>query len=179
MAEAFSISIDTGNIPEALRAAAARGAAKGIQEGLLLLERAVKEKILEGREERHFGPAVFTGTLEQHVVSEMSAAGLSPEGIVGVAPPADEYALTLEEGRTPGAKQPPSDALIPWATEKLGITGTEKQIAGVAFVLARAIGRQGFPGVHMFARAQAEQEGHVVELVRKRIQEAMAEEAAR
>jgi hypothetical protein len=59
------------------------------------------------------------------------------------------------------------------------VTGTEKHIAGVAFVVARAIARQGFPGVHMFRRAWAEQEQNVVGLVSQRIQEAMAEEAGR
>jgi len=180
MAEIFKISIDVPpDLAPNLTQAARRGAAAGIQEGILLLERVVKEKIIAGRAERHFGPAIFTGTLEQQVVTEMSAAGINPEGFVGVAPPADEYALTLEEGRTPGARMPPSDALVPWATEKLGVTGTDKQIAGVAFVIARAIGRQGFPGVHMFANAVAEQEGNVVRLVADRIEAAMAAEAAR
>lgn len=180
MADGFTISIDipAGLAPN-MAAAAGRGAASGIQEGILLLERAVKEKILGGREERHFGPAIFTGTLEQHIVSEMSKTGLSPEGLVGVAPPADEYALTLEEGRTAGAKMPPSSALVPWVTEKLGVTGTESRIAGIAFVVARAISRQGFPGVHMFRNAVAEQEKNVVTLVEQRIQESMAAEAAK
>ena len=180
MEDTFTISIDVppGLAPNML-AAAQRGATSGIQEGLLLLERVVKQNILKGREERHFGPAIFTGTLEQHVVSEMSRTGISPEGLVGVAPPADTYALTLEEGRTPGSRMPPSSALVPWVTEKLGVNGTEKQIAGIAFVVARAIGRQGFPGVHMFRNAVATQEANVRSLVEDRIQEAMAEEASK
>ena len=74
---------------------------------------------------------------------------------------------------------PPSSALVPWVTEKLGVNGTEKQIAGIAFVVARAIGRQGFPGVHMFRNAVATQEANVRSLVEDRIQEAMAEEASK
>lgn len=180
MSDSFTISIDVPkDLAPNLVAAAGRGAVAGIQEGLLLLERAVKEKILAGREVRTFGPAVFTGTLEQHIVSEMSRTGINPEGLVGVAPPADEYALTLEEGRTAGARMPPSDALVPWVSQKLGVTGSESHVAGVAFVVARAIARQGFPGVHMFRRAVAEQEQNVVEVVSRRVEEAMAAEAAR
>jgi hypothetical protein len=178
--ETFTISIDVPkDLAPNLTAAAARGAASGIEEGLFLLERVVKQKILAGREERHFGPAIFTGMLMKHVVSEMSRTGINPEGLVGVAPEVDTYALTLEEGRTPGAKMPPSDSLIPWVTEKLGVTGTDAHIAGVAFVVARAIARQGFPGVHMFRNAVAEQQANVVAIVSQRIQEAMAAEAGR
>ena len=180
MGETFSITID---IPQGLegnlRAAGARGARAGIEEALILLQGVVKQKILAGREVRHFGPAIFRGLLEQSVVYEMSAVGINPEGLVFVKPLADEYALTLEEGRTAGARMPPSDALVPWVTEKLGVSGTDKQIAGVAFVVARAIARHGFPGVHMFARALLEQEGNVRELVKLRIEEALAAEAAK
>jgi len=201
VSEGFTISIDglqemAGNFT----AAATRGAAAGIQEAILLLERAVQEKIMAGRTERHFGPSVVAGTLESSIVSEMSQAGMNPEGFVGVAPPADEYALVLEEGRTPGARMPPSDALLPWVMEKLGsgveastsvVEGKakgkgqkakgrdpEKAARGLAYVIARSIGEKGFPGVHMFGNTVAEQEQNVVELVREKVQESVREELA-
>lgn len=43
-------------------------------------------------------------------------------------------------GRPPG-KMPPSNALIPWVRIKLGISGDRAK--GVAFVIARAIGKKG------------------------------------
>jgi hypothetical protein len=185
--DVFTISIDVpANLAPNLMAAAGRGAQAGIQEGILLLQRVVVQNILQGRDVLNFGPAIFTGNLRDHIVSEMSKTGLSPEGFVGVAPAAELYALTLEEGRTPGSKMPinkdtgkPFEGLINWVTQKLGVSGTDKQIENVAWLVARSIGRKGFPGVHMFRNAVWAQEPNVVALVDLRIQEAVAKEAAK
>jgi hypothetical protein len=179
--DVFTISIDLPpDLAKNLMAAARRGAAAGIEEGIEHLARVVKQNILAAE-------AVFTGTLEHDIVSEMSQVGLNPEGFVGVAPQgADTYALTLEEGRTPGSKMPidintgkPFAGLIQWVTTKLGVSGTDKQIENVAWLVARSIGRKGFPGVHMFRNAVLAQEANVVALVKQRIEEELAAEAAR
>lgn len=62
------------------------------------------------------------------------------------------YASVIEEGRRPGARQPPTSAILPWVRRKLGVRG--KAANGVAFVVARAIGRDGIPGKHVLAGAE-------------------------
>src|SRR3990167_6339597 len=58
------------------------------------------------------------------------------------------YIEPLEVGRRPG-KQPPVDALIPWVEKFIALDEGETA-EGVAFVIARAIGRRGTQGAHMF-----------------------------
>ena len=58
------------------------------------------------------------------------------------------YASVIEEGRRAGAKQPPVEAIADWMGRK-GISGER----GVAFVIARSIGRKGTPGKFVFKRA--------------------------
>ena len=165
------------------------GAAVGIEQSILLLENAVKTKIQEGRDVRHFGPAVATGTLLGAVFSEMRGTPASPQGIVAVSPPADRYALVVEKGRRPGQRQPPSDVLIPWIRQKLRdgfqavatIKGRKQKAGGrrqatergLAFVVARSIGRKGFPGVHMFRNAFGEQKDNVIRIIREAVRAAV------
>jgi hypothetical protein len=47
----------------------------------------------------------------------------------------------IEYGRRAGARRPPSSAVLPWVTRKLGIRGDEAK--SVAYVVARAIGERG------------------------------------
>lgn len=61
------------------------------------------------------------------------------------------YAAVVEEGRRPGARQPPTDVLVPWVRRKLGVS--RKEAKGVAFVVARAIGVRGIPGKHILKTA--------------------------
>lgn len=76
------------------------------------------------------------------------------------------YADVIEFGRRPGAKPPPSKALIGWVmrnigggvtkeTTKGGVFSTrvtkikrtaDSKVAGIAYVIARAIGRRGIKG---------------------------------
>jgi hypothetical protein len=54
-----------------------------------------------------------------------------------------DYMSVIEKGRRPDKPPPPSSVLIRWVTIKLGVS--PKQAPGVAYVVARAIGRRGLP----------------------------------
>lgn len=55
------------------------------------------------------------------------------------------YALPVHNGRRPGAKMPPVDAILDWARHKKMVDAsmTESEQRGVAFVIARSIARRG------------------------------------
>ena len=57
----------------------------------------------------------------------------------------------IELGRRPGSRPPPSSVLQPWVRRKLGLS--DAQAKGVAFVVARAIGRRGLRARRVMARA--------------------------
>lgn len=59
------------------------------------------------------------------------------------------YGRPVEDGRKPGT-MPPVEAIEIWVIRKLGIAPPESR--GVAFVIARAIGRRGTQGAHMFQK---------------------------
>jgi hypothetical protein len=59
------------------------------------------------------------------------------------------YAGVIEKGRRPGRRPPPTKALIPWVRRKLRVGRDEAK--GVAFVVARAIGRRGIKGKYVLA----------------------------
>lgn len=71
------------------------------------------------------------------------------------------YGYPVEYGRKPG-KQPPTDALEAWVVRKLGVTRDEAR--GVAYVIARAIGRKGTQGAFMFRDGFAQTQGAIVRL---------------
>lgn len=56
------------------------------------------------------------------------------------------YMRVMNDGRAPGARMPPPDALAGWA-QRHGFTGS-------LFVLARSIGRRGIKGVHFMEKAR-------------------------
>lgn len=60
------------------------------------------------------------------------------------------YAPIVETGRQPG-RQPPRGALNLWVQRKLAVP--LGQVAHVAFLIGRRIGRAGYRGHHMFERA--------------------------
>ena len=69
----------------------------------------------------------------------------SPEVVVFFGGAAAPYAVVVHEGRLPGSRRPPSEALEPWVTRKLGLTGAEMRSA--AYFIARKIGEMGTVGV--------------------------------
>lgn len=57
------------------------------------------------------------------------------------------YGDVIEQGRRPGARRPPTDAILAWVwSHRQFFDGveTEKDAKGVAFVVARKIGLEGF-----------------------------------
>jgi hypothetical protein len=109
-----------------------------IQGSILYAEREIKERTPQG-------VMGMEGGLRGRIFSEMRGNPANPIGIVA-APSA--YALPIEEGRRPGQKMPPPAALRTWVEKFLNVP--EEYSAGVAFVVARSIGKKGFPGKHMF-----------------------------
>ena len=56
------------------------------------------------------------------------------------------YAIVVDQGRTPGARMPPAQALALWVERKLGIAPDEA--GAVAFLIARSIGKEGIQATH-------------------------------
>jgi hypothetical protein len=193
MEQGFGINFDMRQVDAWAREfppAVAKGAEQGITESILLLENAVKSNILTGRPPH--GATSASGTLLGHVFSELRGTPASPRGIVAVSPPADQYALVVEKGRTPGKRMPPPQALIAWVRKRFPtvISATarafgkaEKRLTrrqarqsaelSFAWIVARSIGKKGFPGIHMFERAFTEHRPHVIEIIGARIREAV------
>ena len=102
---------------------------------------------------------VNTGQLRQSITHQI----LSPfPNLVGSAGSPQPYAPVMEEGRRPGAKMPPVDAIKLWVVRKLGIPPEEAD--GVAFVIARSIARKGIEGKHMFKEGLEASEPHINKL---------------
>lgn len=96
-----------------------------VREAALFAEKRVRERSFATRD---------TSALARSWSSEIR--GLSAEVFSPL-----QYAIVEEEGRRPGAKAPPSEALRGWA-RRHGFPTSR----GALFVLARAIGRRGRKG---------------------------------
>jgi hypothetical protein len=76
------------------------------------------------------------------------SVNMLPGEFMGVLGSPLVYAPVMEEGRTPGAKMPPPEALRAWVALKVGADVDP-------FVIARSIGRKGIKGKHMLREALA------------------------
>lgn len=83
------------------------------------------------------------------------------------------HAAVIERGRRPGARRPPTKALVPWVRRKLKVSASEA--LGIAFVVARKIGERGIPGKFVMARAR----GAVIKLILDEIHGSLQRELAR
>jgi hypothetical protein len=69
------------------------------------------------------------------------------------------YASIIELGRRPGSKAPPTSVIMKWLEQKLrgsvkNRKSREAQARGLAFVIARAIGKRGLPAHRVMARTR-------------------------
>lgn len=118
-----------------LRAAMRRGVARAPQE-ILSAASEIGMKSIQGALSEH----IFTGRTRDSfdiMISEDYAEIVSPLA----------SAQVLNDGRRPGNRMPPVDALVEWGAAH-GFT-----TKGELFLLARAIGIHGFAGLHFMEKA--------------------------
>jgi hypothetical protein len=89
-------------------------------------------------------PVGATGHLRQSITHDVSGSGLLVVGRV-YSTDVPIKVLSVEHGRRPG-RMPPRRPIELWVNRKLG------EGRAVAFLVARAIGRRGTRGAHMFER---------------------------
>ena len=102
---------------------------------------------------------VNTGQLRSSITHQVTSPFPNLAGVVGSPLP---YAIVMEEGRKPGAKMPPVDAIKLWVVRKLGIPAQEAD--SVAFLVARSIAKKGTKGRHMFKEGLEVSEPHIKQL---------------
>lgn len=85
-----------------------------------------------------------TGALRAATTTDIVS---SPVSLVGSVMNPLIYAWPVERGRRPG-KMPPVQAIELWVIRKLGVSPAESR--GVAYLIARAIGKRGTKGAGMF-----------------------------
>lgn len=148
MPASVTISIDTGGVPEALR---------DWVDNWPELGRSIVEEIMEFAElqvKRQIRAAelVFRGVLLNDIQTQVGLEGSDANmRVVGTTFTDLVYGAVMEFGRKPG-KAPPTAALLPWVRRKMGVAKDKAE--GVAFVVARSIGRKGITGRHYFKKAQ-------------------------
>lgn len=130
------------------------------EEALQLLREVVT--VLEGRVVEHTpvgvgGEAGLRGSIA-------SDAYIRAREIVGTVGTPLAYGEVVEHGRTPNQAMPPVDALVPWVRAKLDVPDDE--VRSVAFLVARSIGKKGFKGADMFAKAFNELEPWIMAQLR-------------
>lgn len=106
---------------------------QAMQESVLVVEKNIKPLV-----------PVFMGRLRNSIGSEVQGSGSKIVGIIGSSLKSEVYPAVMEFGRRPGAKMPPPSALHRWV--KLVMKVPDKDVPGVAFIVARAIGKKGIEG---------------------------------
>jgi len=126
------------------------------------LGRAMDQSVIEvASAVKPLAPVGVAGRLRNSIGSEVKRQGpLSIVGTVGSTLRDEIYPEVVEFGRKPGAMPPPA-ALERWVHLKLGIPNDEAP--GVAFQIARAIGRRGTRGAFMFRDGWKASKKRVVE----------------
>lgn len=95
-------------------------------------------------EVRPLTPVGVSSRLRNSIGSTVEATQSTITGRVGSSLKSEEYPATMEFGRLPGSQPPVTDSLIRWVHLKLGVSNQDAP--GVAFTVARAIGRFGIKG---------------------------------
>ncbi len=88
-------------------------------------------------------PVGVTGQLAQSFGQEV--AGASIEDLEGRVFSSLPHAIVIDQGRTPGRRPPPVDAIALWVERVLGVSSgfDDEELEQVSFLIARAIGRRG------------------------------------
>jgi hypothetical protein len=118
---------------------------RGLNAGVLILESAIKPA----------WPVGVTGASRAGVQTSVTGTGVNMTG--RVFNPVS-YAMAVETGRKPGTA-PPADRLLLWVRRKLKVS--EADAKGVAYVVARAIGRRGTKGAFPFRNAFVQKRNQV------------------
>jgi hypothetical protein len=118
---------------------------RGLNTGVLILEAAIKPNT----------PVGVTGAARAGVQTSVSGVGVNMVGRV-FNPVA--HANAVETGRRPGSP-PPTANLMLWVRRKLKVS--DEDARGVAYVVARAIGRRGTKGAVPFRKAFIEKRSQV------------------
>lgn len=152
----IGLRITGGDMPSAAGAVPAALAA-AMTEATLLLEGEVKRRT----------PIGVTEAARGSIAGEVRyGAGLNGGTVVGLIGSPLPYVRVIEEGRRPGQRPPPVGALELWVRRKIKKTGPRggrkslsvAEARGLAFVIARAIGRRGTKPVRMFEEALQQNE---------------------
>lgn len=91
-------------------------------------------------------PVGATSHLRQSITHDVNTSGIGINGRVYSSDVPVKVA-SVEEGRAPG-RMPPRAPIEMWVRRKIG----GDNVQGIAFLIARAIGRRGTKGAHMFAK---------------------------
>lgn len=110
---------------------------RGLNTAVLVLEGAIKPA----------WPVGATGASRAGIQTSVTGVGVN---MVGRVFNPVEYANAVETGRKPGTP-PPTDRLLLWVRRKLKVS--DEDARGVAYVVARAIGRRGTKGAFPFRKA--------------------------
>lgn len=174
------LHVGTGSLK--VGASKLRGAADEARRELVTVVR-VESLALAADAQEH--APIFTGLLVKGIRPQpVQIIGRSIQGQVTATAP---HTVVLEDGRTAGARRPPSSVIERWIDLKIkrgqfnaqlpsgvGKRGGSRRsayIKGMAFVIARAIGRRGWKGVHFMrdasARAQVRLKQRVNEVVQR------------
>ncbi len=95
-------------------------------------------------------PTGVSARLAGSIASEVKGVGSNIIGEVGSTLKDEEYPAVMEFGRKAGAKMPPPSALERWVHIVLKVPN--KHAKGVAYIVARAIGKKGIEGKRYFEK---------------------------
>lgn len=122
---------------------------KAMNQSVIAIESAVKP----------LTPVGVSSRLRNSIAGEVKHLGaLSIEGKVGSTLKDEIYPSVMEFGRRPG-KMPPPSALERWVQLKMGVA--PEDVPGVAYIVARNIGRRGIKGKKFMERGWNASKGKV------------------
>lgn len=138
--------------------ASAKAREARLTEALLLLEATIKHLTPQG--------AGLLGHIRDTIFQKVNFYGESVWGTVGMGGQAFVYGEPLEYGTNPHpVSEEGQKSIRLWVEKKLHLSGKEARSA--AFCIARAIGKRGTKGAHMFEKGFEMREAKVKEILEK------------